>query len=45
MKFNNILKGSYAVTMWDLFQGYKDGSTFTIINVIYHINQKKTKIM
>ena len=27
MKFNNRLKGSYIIINWDLFQGYKIGST------------------
>ena len=36
-KFNNILKRSYTMIVWDLFQACKDGSTFTNQSMYYNI--------
>jgi len=32
------------MSMWDLFQGFKDGSISKKINMIHHFNKKKDKI-
>ena len=41
-EFNSILKRSYTMIKWDLFQGCKDGSVFTN-QTIHHINKMKNK--
>ena len=40
-KSNNIVKGSYTMIKWDLYQGYKDSSTPSqSVNVIHHMKNK-----
>ena len=41
---NNILKGSYAMIKWELFQGFKYFSkNYKSTNMIHHINKRKHK--
>ena len=38
------IKSIMLMSMWDLFQGFKDGSISKKINMIHHFNKKKDKI-